>query len=470
MQLVRIENSMRIFPSILLSASLLMTSSNLLASSDFISYKTPKTKINITQKSETIMPSPLPSFETKTLKNGLQIVVIPLKNETNVISTDIFYKVGSRNEIMGKTGIAHMLEHMNFKSTKNLPAGEFDKQVKSVGGVNNASTSFDYTHYFIKSSTDNLKKSINLYAELMQNLNLKDEEFQPERDVVTEERRWRTDNSPLGYLYFRLFNNAYLYHPYHWTPIGFMNDIRTWTIKDIREFHKTYYQPNNAILMVTGDVDPKEVFKRAKKAFGEIKNHGEIPKVKFIEPEQDGAKRVTIHKESEVEMIAITFHIPDFKDKDQVTLSVISEILFSGKSSRLYKELISKKRMVNSVYAYNMENIDPGLFIFLATCNPGVNAEDVEKELIEQIELMKTTKVTKAELDKVKLNTKSDFIYSLESSASVANLYGSYLVRGDISPLMSYEADVDKITAKKVQKIANKYFDFKKSTTVILKK
>ena len=453
----------RIIPALLLSSSLIFASS-------FIEYSEPKTKQQNPTSEKITMPSPLPAYETKTLKNGLQIVVIPLHNETNVISTDIFYKVGSRNEVMGKTGIAHMLEHMNFKSTKNLPAGEFDKQVKSIGGVNNASTSFDYTHYFIKSSTENLNTSIKLYAELMQNLNLKDEEFQPERDVVTEERRWRTDNSPLGYLYFRLFNNAYLYHPYHWTPIGFMNDIRNWSIDDIRDFHKTYYQPNNAILMVTGDVDPKEVFKKAKKAFGGIKNHGAIPEVKFVEPEQDGAKRVIIHKDSEVEMLAITFHIPNFKDKDQVTLSVISEILFSGKSSRLYKELINKKRLVNNIYAYNMENIDPGLFIFLATCNPGVKAETVEKELIEQIELMKKTKVTKEELEKVKINTKSDFIYSLESSSSVANLYGSYLVRGDISPLMSYEEDVNKVTAKKVQKIAQKYFNFDKSTTVILKK
>ncbi len=416
------------------------------------------------------MASSLPTYETKTLKNGLQIVVIPLKNSTNVISTDIFYKVGSRNEIMGKTGIAHMLEHMNFKSTKNLPAGEFDKEVKSIGGVNNASTSFDYTHYYIKSSTDNLNKSLTLYAELMQNLNLKDEEFQPERDVVAEERRWRTENSPLGYLYFALFNNAYVYHPYHWTPIGFMNDIQTWTIDDIKDFHKIYYQPSNAILMVTGDVEAKEVFKKAKKAFGGIKNKAKIPKFKFVEPEQDGPKRVTIYRDSEVEMLAITFHIPDFKDKDQVTLNVISEILFSGKSSRLYKELVDKKRLVNSIYAYNMENIDPGLFIFLATCNPDVKAEDVEKELISQIELMKSTKVTKAEIDKVKINTKADFVYSLESSTSVANLFGSYLVRGDLTPLLEYEEDIKKVTAKKVQDAAKKYFNFNKSTTLILKK
>jgi len=313
-------------------------------------------------------------------------------------------------------------------------------------------------------------KSVELYAELMENLNLKDEEFQPERDVVAEERRWRTENSPLGYLYFELFNNAYTYHPYHWTPIGFMNDIQTWTIDDIKDFHSTYYQPNNAIIIVTGDVKAKDVFKKVKKEFSSIKNNVEIPKFKFVEPEQDGAKRVIVHKESEVEMLAITFHIPNFLDKDQVTLSVISEILYSGKSSRLYKQMVDKKRLVNSIYAYNMENIDPGLFIFLATCNPGIKAEDVEKELLKEIELMKTTKVTKAELDKVKINTKADFIYSLESSTSVANLFGSYLVRGDITPLLTYEEDVKKVTAKKVQEAAKKYFNFNKSTTLILKK
>lgn len=452
--------------------SLILLSTFIVASSEFITLN--KKNINngeeMSKIEEVDMPSILPDFKRKVLKNGLEIVVVPLKNSSNVISTDIFYKVGSRNEVMGKTGIAHMLEHMNFKSTKNLKAGEFDKEVKSIGGVNNASTGFDYTHYFIKSSTQNLEKSLSLYAELMENLNLKDEEFQPERDVVAEERRWRTDNSPLGYLYFKMFNNAYLYHPYHWTPIGFMNDILTWTIDDIKEFHETYYQPNNAILIVTGDVKPKDVFKLAKEKFGKIKNKVKVPKVKFVEPEQDGAKRVIVHKESEVEMIAITFHIPDFLDKDQVALSTISEILYSGKSSRLYKELVEKKRLVNQVYAYNMENIDPGLFIFLASCNPGVKAEDVEAELIKQIELLKKEKVSKAELEKVKINTKADFIYSLESAASVANLYGSYLVRGDITPLKSYEKNIKAITAKKVQDAANKYFDFTKSTTIILKK
>jgi predicted Zn-dependent peptidase len=454
---------MKFFNTILLTVTLL-------SGSDFLHYKN-KEQTNSKENIMKIkMPSPLPDYEMTILKNGLEVVVIPLHNNSNVVTTDIFYKVGSRNEIMGKTGIAHMLEHMNFKSTKNLKAGEFDKEVKSIGGVNNASTSFDYTHYFIKSSSKNAKKSIKLFAELMQNLNLKDKEFQPERNVVMEERRWRTDNNPLGYLYFRLFNNAYVYHPYHWTPIGFINDIKNWSIDDIREFHKTYYQPQNAILVVTGDVEPKKVFKAAKDAFGSIKNYKKIPEVKFIEPKQDGPKRIVIHKESEVELLAITFHIPNFQHKDQVALSVISEILYSGKSSRLYKELVDKKHMVNSIYAYNMENTDPGLFIFLATCNPGVSAEDVEKELHKQIEDLKENKVSQEELNKVKTNTKADFIYSLESASSVANLYGGYLVRGDLKPLKKYQKRIEKIDRDEILRVAKKYFDFNQATTVILKK
>ncbi|MCH9814300.1 MAG: insulinase family protein [Epsilonproteobacteria bacterium] len=416
------------------------------------------------------MSSALPNYFTKTLENGLQVVVIPMENGSNVITTDIFYKVGSGDEIMGKSGIAHMLEHLNFKSTKNLQAGEFDTIVKSFGGVNNASTGFDYTQYFIKSSSDNLGKSLNLFAELMQNLNLKDEEFQPERDVVLEERLWRTDNNPTGYLYFRLFNNVYLYHSYHWTPIGFINDIKNWTIEDIKSFHKTYYQPNNAIIVVAGDIKPENVFDVAQKEFGTIKNHVTPTKKHMVEPAQDGAKRIEIAKESEVEMLAIAYHIPNFQHKDQTPLSAISELLSSGKSSRLNALLIDEKKLVNTIYAYNMENKDPGIFLFMAVCNPGVKAEDVEKELLAQIELLKTEDVTEKELNKVKINTKSDFIFSMENSSTLVSIFGSYLARGDITPLVDYEKNINALTPKEIKEVANKYFTPKNSTTVILRK
>ncbi len=416
------------------------------------------------------MANTLPKHYTKKLDNGLQILVIPMQNDSGVITTDIFYKVGSGDEVMGKSGIAHMLEHLNFKSTKNLKAGQFDEIVKGFGGVDNASTGFDYTQYFIKSSSANLDKSLELFAELMQNLSLKDEEFQPERNVVLEERRWRTDNNPFGYLYFRLFNNTYIYHSYHWTPIGFVEDIKHWTIDDIRAFHKMYYQPQNALLVVAGDIDPQLVFKEAQKHFGKIPNSGTIRRNHQIEPPQDGAKRIEIDKESEVQMLAIAFHIPDFRDPDQVALSAISELLSSGKSSRLNALLIDKMQLVNSISAYNMENKDPGIFLFLAVCNPGVEAETVEKVLWEEIEKLKTGGVTESELQKVKINTRSDFIFSMQDSQSLVNIFGSYAARGDLEPLLHYEERLSELTPDTIRKVAQRYFRRKNSTTVILRK
>lgn len=412
----------------------------------------------------------LPAHYTTMLENGLEVVAIPLKNDSDVVSIDIFYKVGSRNEKMGKSGIAHMLEHLNFKSTDNMKAGEFDEIVKGFGGVNNASTGFDYTHYFIKASSRNLKKSLGLFADMMANLSLKDEEFQPERLVVAEERRWRTDNNPMGYLYFRLFNNTYIYHPYHWTPIGFKEDINHWDIEDIREFHQTYYTPNNAILVVSGDFEKEELFNMAKETFGGIKKGPEVPKVHTVEPEQDGEKRVTVHKESEVEMVALTYHVPNFQHDDIIALNAISEILSSGKSSRLEKVLVDEKRLVNQVFAYTMDLIDPGVFMVVAVCNPGVEAEFVEKEILAQLELLKNGDISQAELDKIKINTKSDFIYSIESSSNVSNLFGSFLARGDLKPLMTYEENIDALDLETIKTVANRYFKPKNSTTVILKK
>ena len=417
------------------------------------------------------MANSLPKYYEETLENGLKIVAVPLNNGTDVISTDIFYDVGSRDEVMGKSGIAHMLEHLNFKSTKNLKAGEFDTIVKGFGGVNNASTSFDYTHYYIKSSSKNMGKSLELFADLMENLTLKDEEFQPERDVVAEERLWRTDNSPMGYLYFKLFNNAFTYHPYHWTPIGFMSDIKNWTINDIKDFHSTYYQPKNAIVLITGDIDKDKVFEEAKKYFKSIKNKKDIPeKLHTVEPVQNGAKRVIIHKDTQVQMLAITYHIPDFNHEDQVALSALSELLSAGKSSRLNELLIDKKQLVNTVYAYNMELKDPGVFLFLSVCNPSVEATTVEKEILAVIEDIKAGNITQEELDKIKINTKSDFIFSLESSTSVANLYGSYLIRGNTKPLFEYEKAIENLKIKDIVEVANKYLNKNTSTTVILKK
>lgn len=416
------------------------------------------------------MAGALPKHYEKDLRNGLKVVVIPLENHSKVITTNVFYRVGSRNEVMGKSGIAHMLEHLNFKSTENLKAGEFDEIVKQFGGMTNASTGLDYTHYYIKSSSENLDKSLELFSELMQNLALKDEEFQPERNVVAEERRWRTENDPFGYLYFRLFNTAFVYHPYHWTPIGFMSDIQNWSIQDIKDFHSTYYQPQNAIVIVTGDIDPKKVFESTEKYFDSIKNKKDIPHVYQQEPKQDGARRAVVRKESEVEMFALAYKTPPFSHEDQVALDVLSELLGSGKSSTLNRKVVEESRLASSIYVRNMDSIDEGLFFILGVANPKIEAKKVEKSILEQIQNLQQGNISDAELNKVKKNIRASFVYSIENSSSVAGLFGSYYARGDIAPLLSFEEKLEKITKKDIIDVANRYLVPDSSTTVILKR
>ncbi|GAA9646585.1 pitrilysin family protein [Helicobacter pylori] len=414
----------------------------------------------------------LPKHESITLKNGLQVVSVPLENKTGVIEVDVLYKVGSRNEVMGKSGIAHMLEHLNFKSTKNLKAGEFDKIVKRFGGVSNASTSFDITRYFIKTSQANLDKSLELFAETMGSLNLKEDEFLPERQVVAEERRWRTDNSPIGMLYFRFFNTAYVYHPYHWTPIGFMDDIQNWTLKDIKKFHSLYYQPKNAIVLVVGDVNSQKVFELSKKHFESLKNlDGKaIPAPYMKEPKQDGARTAVVHKDGvHLEWVALGYKVPDFKHKDQVALDALSKLLGEGKSSWLQSELVDKKRLASQAFSHNMQLQDESVFLFIAGGNPNVKAEALQKEIVALLEKLKKGEITQAELDKLKINQKADFISNLESSSDVAGLFADYLVQNDIQGLTDYQQQFLDLKVSDLVRVANEYFKDTQSTTVFLK-
>lgn len=412
--------------------------------------------------------SVLPKYYEKTLDNGLQVVVIPLDNKSDVINTSIFYKVGSRNEVMGKSGIAHMLEHLSFKSTKNLKAGEFDEIVKGFGGVNNASTSFDYTRYFIGSTKQNLDKSLELFADLMSNLSLKDNEFQPERAVVLEERRWRTDNSPVGYLYFRFFNTAFIKHSYHWTPIGFSDDIKNWKIEDIRKFYKKYYQPNNAIVVVAGDVKKDEVFRAAKKHFSKIKNHTDFKFSPIIEPEQDGYREIIIKKDSQLEWIALGYKIPNFESADQTALNALASLLNDSSSALLDSILIDKKNLASEISVYPMALKDSGVFMILSAGNIGVKAKTLQKEIIAILDSVKNGVFTQSDLDRVKLNAKVDFLQSLNRANSVAGIYGGYFVKGNISPLLNREKELENLTLEDIKRVANKYFIDKNLSVAIL--
>ncbi|MEO1942018.1 MAG: pitrilysin family protein, partial [Campylobacterales bacterium] len=322
----------------------------------------------------------IPPYYRGVLKNGLEIYGIPINRGSGVIYSSLWIRAGSRNETLGKTGIAHMLEHMSFKSSTHLKEGEFDQIVRSFGGVTNAATSFDYTFYYIKIATPYLGITFRLFREMLKELLLREDEFQRERQVVYEERLWRVDNNPGGYLFFRLFNNSYIYHPYHWTPIGFKQDILNWTIEDIREFYRTFYSPNNSFLLVAGDIDPETLYREGEKWFGDLEPQP-IPKIHQKEPPLDGEKWVEIRRDTKAEKVVIGFPIPRFDSPDIVRLEILGELWCRGRSGRLIEELFYKRKLVSNIYSYPMDLRDGGLFIIGATCNEGVDPKQVVEEI-----------------------------------------------------------------------------------------
>jgi peptidase, M16 family len=409
----------------------------------------------------------IPNYTKKTLQNGFEIYHIPMSRGSGVISVDLFYKVGSRNETLGLSGIAHMLEHLNFKSTKTRKAGEFDRIVKAFGGINNASTGFDSTHYFIKCSSQNLSTALDLYADIMQNLTLDESEFATERNVVLEERLWRTDNSPSGLLFFRLYNHAFLRHSYHWTPIGFKGDITGWTIENIREFHAKFYQPQNAFLIISGDVDEKSVFDLGEKYFGEIKNSSKIPNTNLTEPAQDGEKFAIIHKQTPIEYLMCGYKIPPFSHEDRIFLEALALILSGGNSGILNQILIDEKRLVNSIDLFPIFSIDENLAIISAVCNPQVDAQNVAKEIKN---IIANLQISDSDIEKVKNQLKSEFVFSFDSAHKTAAIFGEYIIKSNLDDLTKFHEQIQQISKENLLKTLRKYFVSKNLTTLILKR
>jgi predicted Zn-dependent peptidase len=403
----------------------------------------------------------IPNYYTHTLSNGLELIAVPVNRGSQVISTNLYIRAGSRNEVLGKTGIAHMLEHMSFKSTKHLKEGEFDQIVKSIGGVDNAATSFDYTHFFIRSANLHLPTALRLLREILGELKLDPEEFQRERKVVYEERLWRVDNNPFGYAYFRLFNNAYIYHPYHWTPIGFKEDILHWTIEDIRHFYETFYTPNNSFLIVAGDIEPDHFFKEGEKWFGDF-SPAPLPSLHQTEPPLDGDKVVKIVRESKSKLFIMAFPVPPFNHPDILLLEVISDLLTGGKSGKLVQEFFYTRKMVSQISSYVMDLKDGGLFIISGICNRGVEPQKVIEEVKKFIQ---NYTPTRREMEKIRLSNQYDFLKAFETSSSTASIFGHFLAKGDLTPMLTYYDRIEKLQPSDLGKVKD-YFE--KSISVLL--
>jgi zinc protease len=406
------------------------------------------------------------NVKTETLPNGLTVLALE-NHKAPVVSFHIFYKVGSRNEQVGKTGLAHLCEHLMFRGTKKYKPEEIDKIIQENGGDLNAMTSEDYTEYFENINKDHLDVPIEVEADRMGNWDPKG--FDQEKAVVEEERRMRTDDNPEDALDELMRAQAYIEHPYHWPTIGWMHDVQGLTLNDALAFHSVYYSPQNAIVVTVGDFDAEKVLKQISEQFGSIKNGPKPPPFDQIEPPQEGERRVILRHAANLPAIEESYHVPNIKSPDAFPLEVLSEVLADGKSSRLYRDLVIEKRLVVGTSAgSNMLSFDAPLFTFSAQMRPGVKADDVLAEVDKQVKELQDKPVGADELQKAKNLEQAEFVYGQDSIFNEAMQLGIYQMLGDYKMIDQYIPSIDKVTADDVQRVAKKYLVKDNRTVAIL--
>lgn len=392
------------------------------------------------------------------LKNGLKVLIIE-DHKAPLATFQIWYRVGSRNEPIGKTGISHLLEHMMFKGTPKYGSKMFSNIVQRNGGTDNAYTTRDYTMYYETLASDRIGLAIELEADRMVNLLLDPKEVASERNVVMEERRMRYEDDPQNLLYEEVIATAFKSHPYRWPVIGWMSDIASIEREDLYAYYRTYYSPENAFIVISGDINSENIFLKVKENFEKIPGIGKkIVPVKTEEPQQNGQRRVYLRKEAELPYLLIAYHVPSFPHKDSFALDVLSTILSGGKSSRLYKSIIYEKRLALNVFAdYSGFYKDPFLFVFGGTAAPEKNIEDVEKTIYEEIERIKKEPPSEREVQKAKNQIEASFVFAQDSSYTRAFYTGIFEMIGDWRLMERYLKGIRKVKPEDVQAVAKKY-------------
>jgi len=404
----------------------------------------------------------------KLLPNGLK-VLLKEEHKAPVVTFQIWYKVGARNEKLGTTGMSHLLEHMMFKGSKKYGPKQFSQVVQRNGGNDNAFTGKDYTAYFENFASDRIAISLDLESDRMQNLLLDPKEFLSERDVVKEERRMRTDDDPTNTMVEQMTAAAFIAHPYQWPVIGWMADISNITRDDLFEHYHRYYAPQNATIVVAGDFDTKTLLPMIEKYFGQIPRGPAVPKVGAVEPKQLGERRIIVKKQAELPAVFAGYHTPDIKHADSFALEVLQGILSSGKSSRLYKALVYEKQL--ALYAggdYDNVANDPNLFYVYAGVMPGKTTDEVEKALYAEIEKLKTAPAADEELQKAKNQIESSFIMGQDSIFYQAMLLGQFETVANWKMLETYVEHIRAVTKEDVMRVAQQYFTEDNRTVGIL--
>jgi len=408
------------------------------------------------------LTAPHSQISEKTLDNGLKILV-KKDNRAPVVVLQLWYRVGTSYEHEGITGLSHALEHMMFKGTKNHASGEFEKILSVNGARNNAFTSQDYTAYYEVIAKDRLEVAMELEADRMRNLILDEKEFKKEIEVVKEERRWRTDDRPTSLTREQFNAVAFLNSPYRAPVIGWMVDLDTMKVGDLRKWYEKWYAPNNATLVVVGDVEPDAVFALVEKYFARIKT-SDIPAPKLrTEVEQKGPRSIVVKAPAKLPYLRMGYKTPGLinaKEKwEPYALEVLANILDGGSSARFAKKLVRDKEIAASAGAsYDGFGRLPNLFVLSGTPTKSKTIEDLKKAMLEEIELLKTEKVSEEELKRVKAQVVASEVYQRDSIENIASVLGSLESVGLGYQLIDeYVPEILKVTPEQIQKVAQKY-------------
>jgi zinc protease len=405
---------------------------------------------------------------TKTLKNGMKVLVQSDHSIPNV-ALYIFYRIGSRNEHPGTTGLSHFFEHMMFNGARKFGPGELDKAMEANGAANNAYTNENTTVYQDWFPRSALKLIFDIEADRIQYLSFDPKKIESERGVVASERRTSVDANNSGILDEQLQATAFVAHPYQWPVVGWMSDIEHWTLNDLKHHFEMGYAPNNATMVVVGDVTPEEIFQLCEQYIEPIPQHAPPPPVTTVEPEQLGERRLVVRKAAELPLLQMAYHVPQTNNPDFYALNILRTVLVQGESSRMYQRLIDKDQIALDVGISLSPAFDPTILKMSVQPKQGVDPQKCEAAVYEELDRVKKSSISDQELEKAKNIRLVEFYQQMRTINGRAHTIGTYEVFfGDYHKLFDAAKNYGAVTKEDVQRVAQKYFGANNRTVATL--
>jgi zinc protease len=402
------------------------------------------------------------------LDNGMKVILVE-NHKVPLISFQVWYRAGSRNDWWGKTGLAHVFEHLMFKGTPEISREEFTRRIQEIGGDYNAFTAHDFAAYFENVASERIEVPILLEADRLKNLEFTEEEFKTEKMVVMEERRLRTQDQPKALLMEQVDATAFKAQPYHWPVVGWMGDLIRMDYEDALRFYRLYYDPANAFIVAVGDFQKEAILKLISERFGTIPSRGAPEHYRYVDPPQMGPRRALVVSEAaRLPFVMMGYHVPNLLEPDGYVLEVISAILSRGRSSRVYENLVRGKLAISAAASYELLSIDPPLLYLYAEPLPGIDPAVVEEALEKEIERLQTEPVSERELEKAKNQLESAFIFAQDSFFHQGMILARYEIVSSWEAVRKYLPAIRAVTAEDVQRVAKGYLTSRNKTVGVL--